>query len=145
MLTVGQRHPRADGAIAGVSARDGDAVFTSGDYERFYQKDGKRLHHILDPTTGAPATKTISVTVIHNDAALADAAATALFVAGPEHWQTIARQLAVKRVMLIDDRLNVWMTPQIQSQIAILDDSVIVHLTKMRNGSSDSDTPETKN
>ena len=64
--------------------------------------NGQRYHHILDPRTGYPAQKTASVTVIHDDAGVADAAATALFVAGPDRWHEIARSMGVKYVMLID-------------------------------------------
>ncbi len=60
------------------------AVVTSGDYERFFERDGSRYHHIFDPRTGQPARLTQSVTVVAKDAASADALATAAFVLGPQ-------------------------------------------------------------
>jgi len=114
---IGIRHPREDGVIAWLDAEANESVFTSGDYERFYMYDGKRYHHILDPRTGYPATGTISVTVIHHDAGIADAAATALFVAGPEHWYEIARAMDIKYVMLIDTNLDIYMNPAMQKRI----------------------------
>lgn len=76
------------------------AVFTSGDYERQFEYKGKRSHHILDPRSGYPNTAIRSVTVIHSDPILADAAATALHVAG-EDWQNIAKQMKVENVLVL--------------------------------------------
>jgi thiamine biosynthesis lipoprotein len=114
---IGIRHPRKDGVIAWLDAEANESIFTSGDYERYYIHDGKRYHHILDPRTGYPAAGAISVTVIHQNAGIADAAATALFVAGAEHWHEIARAMDIKYVMLIDTNLRVHMNPAMQKRI----------------------------
>ncbi|MCW8923148.1 MAG: FAD:protein FMN transferase [Gammaproteobacteria bacterium] len=105
---IGIRHPREDGIIASLEARNGESIFTSGDYERFYEYKGQRYHHILDPRTGYPARGSTSVTVIHGNAGTADAAATALFVAGPEQWEEIAQSMGIEYVMLIatDGRIH---------------------------------------
>ncbi len=52
---IGIRHPRQEGVVAWLDVGHGESVFTSGDYERYFFHDGKRLHHILDPRTGYPA------------------------------------------------------------------------------------------
>ncbi len=114
---IGIRHPREDGVIAWLDARANESIFTSGDYERFYMHDSKRYHHILDPRTGYPAVGAASVTVIHHDAGIADAAATALFVAGPEHWQEVARSMDIKYVMLIDTDSAIHMNPAMQKRV----------------------------
>lgn len=81
---IGIQHPREqDGILATVQVRD-RAVVTSGDYERFFEQDGQRYHHIFDPQTGSPARGCQSVTVITDSVALGDALATAIFVLGPE-------------------------------------------------------------
>ena len=82
---IGIQDPRGqrDALIATISAQD-RAVVTSGDYERFFIKDGVRYHHILDPRTGRPARLCRSVTVIAESSMPADAMATAIFVLGPE-------------------------------------------------------------
>lgn len=92
--------------IALLDLNDNEAAFTSGDYERYFKNkknQDKHLHHIIDPRTGYPATGTQSVTVLHQNAATADAAATALFVAGPKQWVEIAKSMGIKYVLLIDE------------------------------------------
>lgn len=116
---VGIRRPRDGGVLASVEPRDGEAVFTSGDYERYFLWDGARFHHIIDPRTGFPARGVHSVTVIHPDAGLADAAATALFVAGPEDWPDTAGRMGVTLVMLVDDKGTVHLTPAMRERLKL--------------------------
>lgn len=69
------------------------AVATSGDYRNFYDRDGRRVSHTLNPSTGQPIVHNgRSVTVIHADAAVADAWATALNVLGPEAGFEVAQE-----------------------------------------------------
>lgn len=101
---IGIRDPRAAGAhvaIAAVALNDGEALFSSGDYERYFEFEGQRFHHLIDPRTGSPASTATSATVLHTDAALADAAATALFVAGPDHAAQVAQDLGIEFWMII--------------------------------------------
>jgi thiamine biosynthesis lipoprotein len=81
---IAVRHPRRPGSVLAVLPVSNTCVLTSGDYERFFELDGVRYHHILDPRTGRPATGCISATVIGPEASLADGIATALCVLGPE-------------------------------------------------------------
>ena len=114
---IGIRDPRGEGVIASLDLQDNEAAFTSGDYERFYKLEGKRYHHILDPRTGQPARNSQSVTVIHNDAALADAAATALFIAGPDEWLDIAKSMNIQQAMLIDRDGKIHITDALANRI----------------------------
>lgn len=114
---IGIRDPRKEGVIASLKIQTDESVFTSGDYERYFEFKGKRYHHIIDPRTGYPATGTTSVTVIHSDAATADAASTALFVAGKDYWHTIAKEMGIKYVMLIDSEGNVHINPAMKARI----------------------------
>ncbi|MGB5440662.1 MAG: FAD:protein FMN transferase [Gammaproteobacteria bacterium] len=114
---IGIRHPRQPDILASVEIEGDTSVFTSGDYERFFEVDGRRYHHIIDPRSGYPADRTSSVTVIHSDAATADAAATALFVAGPDEWQTVASRMGIRLVMLVDTGGIIHMNPAMQSRI----------------------------
>lgn len=82
---VGIQHPRRPRGDALASLTLQDAVLTtSGDYEHFFMVGDRRVHHILDPRTGRPATGATSATVVHPDGAVADALATALLVLGPD-------------------------------------------------------------
>jgi len=119
------------GVLGEVDVRGDESVFTSGDYERVFEWQGKRYHHILDPRTGYPARGTHSVTVIHSDAAIADAAATALFVAGPEDWPRIAAQLGVDQVLLVDSDNLVHMTPAMAARVHLSDPDRPVRVTPL--------------
>jgi thiamine biosynthesis lipoprotein len=99
---IGIRSPDGSGVLASIDLEGDQCVFTSGDYERYFEFNGRRYSHIIDPRSGHPATGTRSVTVLADDAALADAAATALFVAGPGEWLDIARSMGIRDVLLID-------------------------------------------
>lgn len=114
---IGIRHPRASGVFASLTTTADEAIFTSGDYERFFEADGKRYHHLIDPRTGYPADSIASVTVVHADGATADAAATALFIAGVEDWPKTARAMGIDHVMLIDTRNTVYITPAMLQRI----------------------------
>ena len=75
---------KSDNYIGVVSAKD-KAVITSGGYERYFEQDGKRWHHILDPRTGWPAESGLSsVSIVSGDGTLADALSTSLFIMGKE-------------------------------------------------------------
>ncbi|MEE8237256.1 MAG: FAD:protein FMN transferase [Gammaproteobacteria bacterium] len=99
---VGIQHPRESALLGVIELESGEAAFTSGDYERFYDHGGTRLHHILDPRTGYPVTHTQAVTVIAADGVTADAAATALFVAGSDRWRQVARRLGIDYALRVD-------------------------------------------
>jgi len=114
---VGIRHPRQPGILASVETTDDESIFTSGDYERYFEWQGKRYDHIIDPRTGYPAEGLSSVTIFADKADLADAAATALFVAGPKDWLPVARAMGIKGAMLVDEQGVVQITPGIRDRI----------------------------
>ena len=117
--SVAIRNPHHSGIVGSIEVGDGESVFTSGNYERFYQDGQKRVHHILDPGTGFPAPVIASPTVIHDDAAVADAAATALFVAGPGRWWEIARSMGIRYVLLVDEDGLIHMNPEMAARVRL--------------------------
>lgn len=116
---VGILDPRDWGVIASVDLQAGENLYTSGNYERFIEADGVRYAHILDPRTGMPVEHIISASVLHADGALADAAATALSVAGPDAWADVARQMGLKYVMLVDKSGTVYVSPEMLARITL--------------------------
>ncbi len=79
---IGIRHPRVADAVVTRLPLEDEAISTSGDYERFFEENGRRYHHILNPRTGEPTEGVLSVTVIGPDATLTDGLSTAVFVMG---------------------------------------------------------------
>ncbi|MDR2508327.1 MAG: FAD:protein FMN transferase [Candidatus Accumulibacter sp.] len=102
---VGVQHPRQPGPLAIVELRDGEAIGTSGDYQRYFELDGKRYCHLLDPRDGAPVAHTRSLTVLvtprENAGTHSDATSKPLFIAGPS-WPELARKLDVANVLRVD-------------------------------------------
>ena len=128
---IGIRHPRETDSVIGLlDVLDGESVFTSGDYERFFIHDDKRYHHILDPRTGYPANDLTSVTIITENAALADAAATALFVAGLD-WETVAMRMGLDKVMLIDQQGQIYMTTAMQPRMQLVEKNQHIIVSKL--------------
>ncbi len=121
---IGIRHPRQTAPLAFIETQGDEAIFTSGDYERYFTYKQQRYHHVIDPLTGYPATGATSVTVICNNGLLADTAATALLIAGPEKWQTIALAMGVDQVMLVDNQGTVYMTSKMAKRVHFMEKPV---------------------
>ncbi len=120
---AGIRHPLHWGIIATVELNAGEGLYTSGNYERFREHEGLRYTHIIDPRTGMPVEHIVSASIIHPNGSLADAAATALCVAGPSHWVRIARLMKIKYAMLVDKDGTVYLTPEMKARIKFEGDS----------------------
>jgi len=133
------RSPSGSGTLGFLYVSGDESVFTSGNYERNYLWEGKLYHHIIDPRTGYPAEGTRSVTVIHDNATVADAAATALFVAGPKDWHRIATQMGIKYVLLIDKDNVVHMNPAMKKRVQLMDrnQSVAISAPLVNTASTD--------
>jgi len=120
--TVGIQDPRGEGTVAAVELRDNEAIGTSGDYQRYFMKDGKRYPHVIDPRSGETIDLVASVTIITSggsDAGLrSDGNTKPLFIAGPLHWRAMARRLGLEEVMLIDANRNIEMTPAMRRRLA---------------------------
>lgn len=99
---VGIQHPRNKNSLLGTLKLSGMSVATSGDYEQYFEKDGVRYHHLLDPKKGYPATKCRSVTVISKSDMEADGLATAVFIMGPEEGIKLIEELSNNEAMIVD-------------------------------------------
>lgn len=116
--TVGIQHPRDERSLAAAVRLDGRSIATSGDYEQYFEQDGRRYHHIFDPSTGIPAVGCRSVSVLAPDNATADALATAAFVMGPRTGIEFLRHLEHIDGMIIDDQGDVHSTPGFDKHIS---------------------------
>ncbi len=100
--TVGIRNPRDEDGIATRIPLQDEAISTSGDYERYFEADGVRYHHILKPSTGESPSELRSVTVIGSDATMTDALSTGVFVLGRERGLALIETLGDFEAVVID-------------------------------------------
>ncbi|MDR1424924.1 MAG: FAD:protein FMN transferase [Azoarcus sp.] len=109
---IGIQHPRQPVPLATMSLYDGEAVGTSGDYQRYFELDGVRYAHLLDPRTGAPAHGTQALTVLvrpRPDAGtLSDAASKPAYLAG-DGWREQTRRYRIDHALRVaaDGRVEV--------------------------------------
>jgi FAD:protein FMN transferase len=109
---IGIKHPRhPDELIGNVLLEGGQALSTSGDYEQYFEVNGKRYHHILNPATGMPADECQSVTIICNDATDADMLSTAVFVMGAKRGMAFVSAFPNTYAVIMDKDGNVTTTP----------------------------------
>ena len=121
---VGIQHPRQPGPLATVELADGEAIGTSGDYQRFFEVDGKRYPHLLDPRTGYPADHTQAVTVLipagPKAGTLSDAASKPIFIAGPDAWREAARKMQIGLVLRVDRSNQIFVTEALRQRLEFI-------------------------
>jgi len=99
---VGIRDPRDENSVAVTLPLEDEAISTSGDYERFFEEDGERYHHIIVPSTGTSAGDVHSATIIGPDAVLTDALSTSVFVLGVDQGLRLIATLPDYEGIVID-------------------------------------------
>lgn len=103
---VGIQHPRKPGAIATLDLPDGWAIGTSGDYQRYFEQDGKRYCHIIDPRNGYPVQGVQAVTVLvppgNHTGLLSDVASKPVFISAPDGRTKTAQGMGLRDVLVID-------------------------------------------
>ncbi len=141
---VGIQHPRASTPLASVDLRDGESIGTSGDYQRYFDLDGKRYCHLLDPRTAWPARGTQAVTVLMPpgmDAGMrSDVLSKPLFIAG-EKWLQEAGKLGVRQVLRIDAAGVLFVTPDLQKRLKMETAGVKVEVAEMKDAAPSSAAP----
>ncbi len=113
-----QKPTDKENAVQAVVDINGHGISTSGSYRNYYELDGKRLSHVIDPQTGRPIEHNlVSVTVIAPTALEADAWDTGLMVLGPEKAKEVVRRegLAVYMITKEGDSFKTWMSPQFRT------------------------------
>jgi thiamine biosynthesis lipoprotein len=115
---VGIRDPRGaeDQSFAALDLQD-EALSTSGDYERFFLREGRRYHHILDPKRGAPADASRSVTILTSRSVLADALSTGVFVLGPAQGMALIERLPGVEGVIVSGRNEVLVSSGLRDRV----------------------------
>jgi thiamine biosynthesis lipoprotein len=99
---VGVRDPRNEGKMVTRLPLENEAISTSGDYERYFEEDGVRYHHILVPGTGDVSRAVRSATIIGPDATLTDGLSTTVFVLGVERGMALVSRLPGVEAIIVD-------------------------------------------
>lgn len=125
---VGIQHPRKPGPLATLELHDGEAIGTSGDYQRYFELGGKRYCHLIDPRSGQPVQGVQAVTVLTHGAragVLSDATSKPLFVSGASAWLAAAKKMQLSEALLIDAAGTVHLTAAMQKRLEFTDKSII--------------------
>ncbi len=121
---IGIQHPRKPGPIATLELHDGEAIGTSGDYQRFFEVDAKRYCHLIDPRTGYPVQGVEAVTILtHGEHAglQSDAASKPLFISGVQGWREAAHKMQLEDALLIDAQGVVHLTDAMRKRLEFMD------------------------
>jgi len=118
---VGIQHPREPGAMATLALRDGEAIGTSGDYQRYFMKDGVRYSHLIDPRTGRPSeamqAATLLVAPAVNAGAISDAVSKPVFLGGVAQAMHHAERFGVRNVLLVANDGSVHVSSDMQARL----------------------------
>lgn len=118
---VGIQSPRSAAPLATLELHDGEAIGTSGDYQRFFELDGRRYCHLIDPRTGRPAAGTQAVSVLitpRRDAGMwSDWASKPLFIVGADGWRAMAKKLGMTHVLRVGADGKIEMTDAMRERV----------------------------
>jgi thiamine biosynthesis lipoprotein len=124
---VGIQHPRKSGALAALELHDGEAIGTSGDYQRYFMLGDTRYCHLIDPRNGHPMQGVQAVTILThgpNAGVLSDADSKPLFINGISGWRAAATQMNLSEAMLVDQQGNIHVTSSLQKRLEFTDKKV---------------------
>jgi thiamine biosynthesis lipoprotein len=125
---IGIQHPRKPGPIATLELHDGEAIGTSGDYQRYFEYNGNRYCHLIDPRNGKPVQGVQAVTILTHGAGagtLSDASSKPLFISGLAGWRAAAHQMNLDEALLIDDNGVVHLTTAMQKRLEFTDQATV--------------------
>lgn len=116
---LGIKHPRRKGKALAIVRLTNTCLVTSGDYERFFELNGKHYHHIIDPRTGYPARGCMSASVVAPNAEYADALATSLCVLGPAKGLELIELLPKVEAVLVGMDGEVHVSSGLRAQVPV--------------------------
>lgn len=117
---VGLQHPRKPGILATLELHDGEAIGTSGDYQRYFEAGGRRYCHLIDPRTGRPAEGMQSVTVLVSGShagTRSDVLSKPLFIGGPQTLATLAAAAKLDGVLAVTANGEALVTPELHKRL----------------------------
>jgi FAD:protein FMN transferase len=118
---LGINDPRGPGGSSFAMIQLSNATFsTSGDYERFFMKNGVRYHHIIDPATGQPARLCRSVTLVSPSPVLADAVSKGVFILGPQKGMALIERLPDLEGVIVSAKNEVFVSKGLKDKVTIL-------------------------
>lgn len=120
----GIRHPRREETVLAFIDLQNEAISTAGDYERYFERDGVRYHHILDPATLQPARDCQSVTVVAPDGVTADGLDTGIFVMGRARGMALVEQMPGVGAVIVDRDGKVWVSSSLRGRVRMNEESV---------------------
>jgi thiamine biosynthesis lipoprotein len=123
---IGIQNPFGPGAIASVKLTREHSLFTSGNYQRYYQQADKIVHHIIDPRTGDPSKHISSATVLSSDPVLSDVAATTLMIDGIDNHRSLARSLGIEDYLIISENRKIIITRSFAQKIDLTSDWPVI-------------------
>lgn len=130
---VGIQHPRKPGILATLELSDGEAVGTSGDYQRYFESGGLRYCHLIDPRTGYPANGMQSVTILtagKRAGIKSDTLTKPLFIAGVTELNPMLRKLSVTQVLAVTADGSVLVSPAMQKRLQWSDPKQVYQLLR---------------
>lgn len=116
---VAIQHPRREGAVLAWIDLQNEAISTAGDYERFFEQEGIRYHHILDPRTLQPARGCQSVTVVAKEGVWADGLDTGIFVMGPERGMALIEHLDGVEAIIVDQEGRLLVSSGLRDRVRL--------------------------
>ena len=110
------------GVLATLELADGEALGTSGDYQRFFEANGRRYCHLIDPRTGSPAMHMQSVTILVSGphaGTRSDALSKPLFIDDPNTLAAHARKLGIQHWLAVDSAGRLHLAPVLRARMAL--------------------------
>jgi thiamine biosynthesis lipoprotein len=128
---VGIQHPRKSGALATLELHDGEAIGTSGDYQRYFMLDNMRYCHLIDPRSGYPMQGVQAVTILTRGAragVLSDAESKPLFISGVAGWRAAATRMNLSEAMLVDEQGHIHVTAALAKRLELTDKNTVMQI-----------------
>lgn len=133
---VGIQHPRKPSAIAVLNLESGWAIGTSGDYQRYFDVDGKRYCHIIDPATGYPVQGMQAVTVLippqSHAGVMSDVASKPIFIAKTDSRAEAAKSMGVENFLVIESTDKIGVSVAMAKRITWLDKHAAKHVVQIQ-------------